>query len=120
MAPSPSVIAQHLRQQIYYALDNDLLQNASFLAGRYHALDQRNADGAHLLALCQLKMGQLKLAYDYSRDFALRPKPHLGCAYVFGQACLGLELYPDAITALERARGLWAARNHWSEYCTPK
>jgi anaphase-promoting complex subunit 3 len=114
MSPQQSVVVQQLRQQIYYHLDNDLLQNALFLAGRYHGLDPRSADAAHLLALCNLKTGQLKAAYDYSRDRALRAQ-HLGCAYVFAQACLGLELYADGINALERSRGLWAARNHWSE-----
>ena len=115
MVSQPSAVVQQLRQQIYYALDNDLLQNALFLAGRYHGLDSRNADAAHLLALCELKMGHLQAAYDCSRDSALKPKPHLGCAYIFAQACLGLEVYADGITALERSRGLWAARNHWSK-----
>jgi anaphase-promoting complex subunit 3 len=38
----------------------------------------------------------------------------MGCAYVFAQACLLLEKYQEGIHALERARGLWIARNHIS------
>ena len=34
---------------------------------------------------------------------------------MFAQACLGLERLADGIGALDRARGLWGGRNHWSE-----
>lgn len=106
---NPHTAAQ-LRRLIFYHLDNDLLQNALFFAGRLHGLDPRGGDAAHLLALCHLKLGQLKPAYDYSREKGFRGH-HLGCAYVFAQACLSLERYQDGILALERSRGQWAARN---------
>ena len=109
---NPHTTAQ-LRRQIYYHLDNDLLQNALFLAGRLHALDPRSGDAAHLLALCHLKLGQLKAAYDYSREKGFRGQ-HLGCAYVFARASLSLEKYEDGVLALERSRGHWAARNDLS------
>lgn len=115
MSPSVPHISAQLRQLIYYHLDNDLVQNALFLAGRLHGLDHRNPDAVHLLALCNLKLGRLKAAYDYSRDRAIRGV-HLGCAYVFAQACLGLEIYADGIAALERARGLWSGRSHWNKH----
>jgi anaphase-promoting complex subunit 3 len=113
MLPHNPAIAAQLRQLIFYHLDNDLSQNALFFATRLHALDPRSSEAAHLLAWCHLRSGQLKAAYDYSRDKGFRGQ-HLGCAYVFAQACLGLERYQDGILALERSRGHWAARNAWS------
>jgi len=113
MLPHNPAIAAQLRQLIFYHLDNDLSQNALFFATRLHALDPRSSEAAHLLAWCHLRLGQLKAAYDYSRDKGFRGQ-HLGCAYVFAQACLGLERYQDGILALERSRGHWAARNAWS------
>lgn len=116
MSPTPnSYVATQLRQLIYYHLDNDLVQNALFLASRLHAQEPRSADAAHLLALCHLRLGRLKAAYDYSREKGFRGQ-HLGCAYVFAQACLGLERYPEGITALDRARGFWGGRNHWNKH----
>lgn len=114
MTPTNPFAASQLRQLIFYNLDNDLLQNALFLSGRLHGLDPRNPDTSHLLALCHLKLGQFKAAYDYSRDTRLRGS-HLGCAYVFAQASLVLERYTDGVAALERCRNSWQARNHWSE-----
>lgn len=115
MPPANPFAASQLRQIIFYHLDNDLLQNALFLAGRLHGLDPRGADTAHLLALCHLKLGQFKAAYDYSKDTRLRAS-HLGCAYIFGQACLALERFQEGIAALERCRDKWTPFNHWSEF----
>ncbi|KAF2843240.1 TPR-like protein [Patellaria atrata CBS 101060] len=110
-----SYISSQLRHLIYYNLDNDLIGNALFLSGRLHAVEPRSPDAIHLLALSHLRLGRLKAAYDYTRDKAVRGI-HLGCAYVFAQACLGLERYGDGIAALERSRGLWGARNHWNKH----
>ncbi|KAF2103785.1 TPR-like protein [Rhizodiscina lignyota] len=115
MSPSNPAVAPQLRQIIFYHLDNDLTQNALFVAGRLHALDPRNGDSIHLLALCHLRLGRMKAAYEYSRDRAVRGS-HLGCSYVFAQACLALEQYSDGIMALERSRGQWAMRNHWNKH----
>lgn len=114
MSPSIPLVASQLHQLIFYHLDNDFLQNALFFAGRLHGLEPRSPDTAHLLALCYLKLGHFKAAYDYSRDSRLRGN-HLGCAFVFAQACLALERYQDGTVALEKCRGLWAVRNHWSK-----
>lgn len=114
MSPPTTSIAIQLRQLIYYHLDNGLEDNALFLAGRLHGLDPRNPDASHLLALCNFRLGRLKAAYDHAKDKGSRGQ-HLGCAYVFAQACLALEKHTEGIVALDRARGLWAARNHWSE-----
>lgn len=114
MSPANPFVATQLRQVIYYHLDNDLTQNALFAAGRLHALDPKNNDAAHLLALCHFRLGRIKAAYEYSRDKAIRGQ-HLGCAYVFAQSSLALEKYSDGITALERCKGLWSTRNHWSK-----
>lgn len=114
MSPPPSGVNAQLRQLIHYHLDNGLLDNALFFAGRLHALEPRNADATHLLAHCNLRLGRYKAAYDSSKSKGLQSQ-HLGCAYVFAQACLGLEKYDQGVQALEKARGLWAGRNHWSK-----
>ena len=114
MAPANSAIAAQLRQLIYYHLDHELLQNALFLAGRLHALEPRSAEAAQLLALCHLKMGQSKAAYHYSKEKGHRGQ-HLGCAYVFAQACLRTGRYIDGAGALERSRGQWTGKNSWSK-----
>ena len=117
MSPPPSGVNAQLRQLIHYHLDNGFLENALFLAGRLHALEPRSADATHLLAHCNLRLGRYKAAYDYSKSKGLQSQ-HLGCAYVFAQACLGLEKYDQGVTALEKARGLWAGRSHWSKRVT--
>lgn len=115
---TPAGVNAQLRQLIHYHLDNGLLDNALFCAGRLHALEPRNQDAAHLLALCNLRLGRYKAAFDYSRPKGGHAQ-HLGCAYVFAQACLALERYDQGAQALEKARGLWQGRNHWSERRDP-
>lgn len=114
MSPPPSAVNAQLRQLIHYHLDNGFTENALFLAGRLHALDVRNADAAHLLALCNLRLGRYKAALECSKSKAAQSQ-HLGCAYVFAQACLGLGRFELGATALENVRGLWHGRNHWSK-----
>jgi anaphase-promoting complex subunit 3 len=114
MSPPPTGVNAQLRQLIHYHLDNGFTENALFLAGRLYALEPRNADAAHLLALCNLRLGRFKAAYDYSKHKGGQSQ-HLGCAYVFAQACLGLEKHEQGIQALEKARSSWASRNHWSK-----
>jgi anaphase-promoting complex subunit 3 len=69
-----------------------------------------------LLALCNLRMGRYKAAFDHARAKGAHAQ-HLGCAYVFAQACLGLERHDQGAQALEKVRSLWAGRNHWSKRC---
>ena len=114
MSP-PSGASTQLRQLIYYHLDNGLIENALFLAGRLHALDTKNPDAIHLLALCNLRLGRYKAAFDHAKPRS-NTQQHLGCVYVFAQACLGLERHDAGAQALEKARGCWTGRNHWSEY----
>jgi anaphase-promoting complex subunit 3 len=115
MAPSVPHIAHQLRQLIYYQLDNNLLRNALFLAQRLVAYEPRSAEAAYLLALCQYQSGFVKGAWDTSRSFAHRGS-HLGCAYVFAQACLELTKFVDGINALEKCRHLWQNRNSWNQH----
>ncbi|KAF2715479.1 TPR-like protein [Pleomassaria siparia CBS 279.74] len=112
---SPSGASAQLRQLIHYHLDNGLVENALFLAGRLHALDTRNADGAHLLALCNFRLGRYKAAYDHAK-LKGHQQQHLGCAYVFAQACLALERYDEGVQVLEKARGTWVGKNHWNKH----
>ncbi|KZF21690.1 TPR-like protein [Xylona heveae TC161] len=115
MPPTNPFVVNQLRHLIYYNLDNNLFRNALFLAGRLHAYEPRSSEAAYLVALCYLGLGQLKAAFDYSRSPGARGT-HLGCSYIFAQACLGLERYAEGIAALERSRGLWSGRNHWNKH----
>ena len=112
MAPANTHVVPQLRHLIYYHLDSNLLRNALFLAGRLQACEPRSTEASYLLSLCHLRLGQLKAAYDNSRNAGSRGT-HLGCSYVFAQACLGLERYLEGATALERSKGLWSVRNSW-------
>ena len=118
MSPVNPHVVNQLRQLIYYHLDCNLLRNALFLAGRLHAYEPRASEAGYLLGLCHLRLGQIKAAYDASKQSGSRGT-HLGCSYVYAQACLGLERYMEGITALDRSRGLWAARNSWSASRAP-
>ncbi|KAL4917213.1 protein bima [Aspergillus aurantiobrunneus] len=115
MTPSTSHISSQLRQLIYYHLDNNLVRNALFLAGRLHAYEPRTSEASYLLALCYLHNGQVKAAWETSRNFGTRGT-HLGCSYVYAQSCLDLGKYTDGINALERSKGLWMSRNHWNKH----
>lgn len=114
MSPSTPHISSHLRQLIYYNLDNNLIRNALFIASRLHAYEPRSSEASYLLALCHLQSGQVRAAWDYSRNSGSRGT-HLGCSYVYAQASLELGKYIDGITALERSKALWASKNHWSK-----
>jgi anaphase-promoting complex subunit 3 len=125
MSPPTAAAVSQLRHLIYYNLDNDLLQNALFLAGRLHGLDPRSLETTYLVAQCHLKLGHFRAAYDYAKDMRLRSSASansasasalLGCAYVFAQACLALRRHSEGINALERCRNLWQGKNYWSRH----
>jgi anaphase-promoting complex subunit 3 len=115
MAPSNQQLIAQLRSTIWHHLDNDLLSNALFLAGRLHALDPRNPETIHILALCHQRGGQIKTAYDYTQPPARRGL-HLGCAYIFAQACLKLNRPLEGIDAIEKVRSTWENRIDWREH----
>ncbi|RKF57780.1 Protein bimA [Erysiphe neolycopersici] len=115
MAPSHSCISSQLRQLIYYHIDNNLLQNALFFAERYTAYDQRNLESAYLLSLCYLRLGDNASAYEHSKSAGLKGS-HLGCAYIFAQACLELERYKEGINALEKSKCLWLGKNSFGRH----
>lgn len=119
MPPSTLQLTAQLRLMIYYHLDNELLYNALILAGRMHAFDQKNPEAVHLLSLCHFKNKQYKLAFDYGQPVARRSL-HLGCSYVFAQACLKLNRSPEGIDALERTRHMWDGKNDWGTCGTQK
>jgi anaphase-promoting complex subunit 3 len=108
-------IAGQLRQLIYYNLDNNLIRNALFIAGRLHAYEPRSSEAAYLLALCHLQSEQTKAAYDYSRTAGSRGT-HLGCSYVLAQACLELGKYVEGIAALDRSKALWTSKSNWNKH----
>ena len=114
MAPSNICITSQLRQLIYYHIDNNLLKNALFFAERLCALD-RSSESSYLLSLCHLRLGDTHSAYEYSKPAGFRGT-HLGCAYVFAQACLALQRWKDGITALEKSRGLWGGKNSFGKH----
>ncbi|KAK3942381.1 hypothetical protein QBC46DRAFT_74592 [Diplogelasinospora grovesii] len=110
MAPNMASIAGVLRQTVQYHLNNFAYENALFFAERLQAHDPRSPESAYLLALCHLRLGDARSAYEVSRSSGYRGT-NLGCAFVFAQACLELERYKDGITALEKSRPLWAAKS---------
>ncbi|KAK5135569.1 hypothetical protein LTR08_005049 [Meristemomyces frigidus] len=115
MSPTSSIAASQLHQLIYYHMDNEMLDTANFLAGRLHALEPRNADSAHLLSLTYFRLRRFKAAYDYSHKYGAGGR-HLGCAYIFAQACLELGRNTEGCAALEKARSLWVGRMTWKKH----
>ncbi|PHH89899.1 hypothetical protein CDD83_5013 [Cordyceps sp. RAO-2017] len=109
MAPNPMAVGGLLRQVIHYHLDNASPDNALFFAERLAAQDPKSSDAVHLHSLCHLRVGDFRSAYDVGKPVGYRGI-HLGCAWVFAQACLALERYKDGIVALEKSRGLWAQK----------
>ncbi|KAK4169515.1 hypothetical protein QBC43DRAFT_63590 [Cladorrhinum sp. PSN259] len=108
MAPNSATVATLLKQTVYYHLDNFCPDSALFFAERLNAYD-RSSESAYLLALCHFRLGDSRSAYEASKTAGYRGV-HLGCAFIFAQACLDLERYKDGITALEKARALWTAK----------
>ncbi|OQN96377.1 hypothetical protein B0A48_17629 [Cryoendolithus antarcticus] len=113
MSPT-GIAASQLRQLIFYHLDNDMLDNANFLAGRLHALEPRNPDSSHLLALSYLRKYRNMAAYDAAQKYGSNGR-HLGCAFVFAQACLALERNLEGTAALEKARSHWQGKSSWGK-----
>ncbi|EWG46614.1 anaphase-promoting complex subunit 3 [Fusarium verticillioides 7600] len=109
MAPTLTVTSGLLRHTIYYHLDNASYHNGLFFAERLLAQDPRSSESTYLYALCHLRLGDFRSAYDVSKPIGYRGV-HLGCAWVFAQACLALERYKDGISALEKARSFWASK----------
>lgn len=93
-----------LRQLVHYHLDNLSVDNAHFYAERLAAHDPRAPESADLLALCHLRRGDNRSAYEVAKPFRTS---HVGCALVYAQACLTLGRYRDGVVALEKARPLW-------------
>lgn len=118
MAPSPSSISTQLRQLIYYHLDNNNLQNALFLSERLSASD-RSGESTYLVSLCHLRLGDNKTAQDSSKHHGTKGA-HLGCSYVYAQACLALEDHKEGILALEKCRNMWSTRNGFGRHSASK
>ncbi|EME84784.1 uncharacterized protein MYCFIDRAFT_65039 [Pseudocercospora fijiensis CIRAD86] len=115
MSPTTGIAASQLKQLIYYHLDNEMLDNANFLAGRLHALEPRNPDTSHLLALTYFRSQRFKAAYDFSLKYGANGR-HLGCAYIFAQSCLQLGRHMEGVTALEKAKHAWLNKNDWNKH----
>ncbi|KAI3394144.1 hypothetical protein diail_3154 [Diaporthe ilicicola] len=111
MAPSPTGTNEILRQAVYYHLDNLSPNNALFFAERLCAQDkEKQTEATFLHALCHLRLGDDRSAYEVSKASGYRGT-HLGCSFVFAQACLRMELWKEGITALEKSRVLWTSKN---------
>lgn len=106
MAPNPAAVSGLLRQTVHYHLDNGSYDNALFFAERLAAQDPKSTDAAHLVALSHLRLRDFRSAYDAAKPAGYRGT-HLGCAWVFAQACLALERYKDGISALEKSKPHW-------------
>lgn len=108
MVPTPAAVSSLLRQVIHYHLDNSAPENALFFAERLVAQDAKSSESVHLYALSHLRLRDYRSAYDVSKPVAYRGT-HLGCAWVFAQACLHLERDKEGIMALEKCKGLWSS-----------
>lgn len=106
MGLTTQAVTGQLRQLIYYHLDNLNYENALFYAERLIAHDPRSSETAYLVAISYFRLGDYRSAYEFSKPLGYRGV-HLGCAYIFAQACLVLERFRDGIAALEKSRGLW-------------
>ena len=115
MSPANQHIVSQLRHLIYYHLDCNLPRNALAFAERLKGYEPKSSEAAYLEGLCYLRLGQLNAAYHSTKLPGTRGN-HLGCSYVFGQACLGLERYLEGIAATEKSKSLWVSRNSWSEW----
>lgn len=116
MAPSQALTNEILRQAVYYHLDNLSPHNALFFAERLCAQDKdKQTEATFLHALCHLRLGDDRSAYEVSKASGYRGT-HLGCSFVFAQACLRMELWKEGITALEKSRVLWASKNNMGKH----
>ena len=115
MAPSTAHTASQLRQLIHYNLDCDSLHNASFLAGRLCAIDNKSAEAIYLQALSYFRLGQFQAAYRCIKEQGGK-SVHLGCIYVFAQSCLALGRFLEGILALDRSKQVWQNRNNWNKH----
>lgn len=96
MSSSKPHIHEHFQQIIWYSLDNNLVNNALFVAERLLALNERDPSSRHLLGLCLLRAGRASSAYHITNGFR-----HLGCSYVFAQSCKELGKYREGLLSLE-------------------
>ena len=106
MAPNPAAVNGLLRQTIHYHLDNASYENALFFSERYAAQDPKSNEAPYLLALSYLRLRDYRSAYDTAKPAGYRGL-HIGCSWVFAQACLALERFREGITALEKSRATW-------------
>src|SRR5947207_1233186 len=100
-------IQEHFQQIIWYSLDNNLVNNALFVAERLLALNDRDQNSRHLLGLCMLRAGRASSAYDITIHYR-----HLGCSYVFAQSCKELGKYREGLLALQNC--LAQLPNKWT------
>lgn len=114
MAPSVAATNDILQQAVFYHLDNSSTENALFFAERLCAQD-KTTEAAYLLAFCHFRLGDDRSAYHVSKAAGYRGT-HLGCSYVFAQACLRLEMWKDGIQALEKSRPLWTSKNNMGKH----
>ena len=115
MSSTNHACANQLKHLVYYNLDLNLLDTALFMAGRLLAYEPRASEAAYLVALCNLRLHRYKLAYEHSKTSGTRGT-HIGCAYVFAQACLSLGSYQEGAHALERLKAQWKGRNNWGKH----
>ena len=104
--PKPH-IQEHFQQIIWYSLDNNLVNNALFVAERLLAVNDRDQNSRHLLGLCFLRAGRPASAYHVTNSYK-----HLGCSYVLAQSCKEMGKYREGIVALENC--LSQLPNKWS------
>ncbi|CAF9928501.1 MAG: anaphase-promoting complex subunit cdc27 [Heterodermia speciosa] len=115
MSPSSTHIVSQLRQLIYYHLDCNLPRNALTFSERLRGFEPKSSEAAYLEGLCYLRLGQFSAAYHSTKSHGTRGT-HLGCSYVFAQACLGLERFMEGITAIEKSKAHWLGKSNWNKH----
>lgn len=100
MDPETPFIAQHLRSVVIHSLDNFNFKNAEFACERLLSLTSDDADSVYLYALTLFRQGRYKAVYIQTGEGARNMESHLGCAYLFAQACYHLQRYNEGIFRL--------------------
>lgn len=102
-----------LKSTIFHSLDNGLLSTAEFTAERLLALGPTNPSFVHLYALTLYRRGDFKTAYNMSANHL-----HAGCAYVFSQCCVELDLAQEGISAMTHTAHLWDRKDVVYDFAT--
>ncbi|KAK9727669.1 anaphase-promoting complex subunit cdc27 [Basidiobolus ranarum] len=90
MTISSAAVSQ-FKSLIWYHLDHDLLETATFFAERLHAYATLDEETQYLLAKCLFRRKQYNSAYHY-----LRNSSSFSCKFMLARCCIYLEKLEEA------------------------